>query len=66
MWASLPPSVFWCHECRARTSVDEAEDDPDGFSCSVCGGRYLCDGCGGEIDRGGQCATRCGDEEVAL
>lgn len=46
------PSDFWCNECQKWTPV---KNYPDGFGCSRCGEHYLCDECGYEIDRSGEC-----------
>lgn len=56
--AARRPRTFWCNECQKWTPVEEEYDakaNLSGFYCKVCGESYLCDECGYDIDRSGQC-----------
>lgn len=46
------PTTFWCNECQKWTAVEE---DGKSFWCKRCGESYLCDECGYDIDRSGEC-----------
>lgn len=56
MTIKTKPISFWCNECREWTTV--AGDPPTSersFWCRECGEPYLCDECGYDIDRFGDC-----------
>jgi predicted RNA-binding Zn-ribbon protein involved in translation (DUF1610 family) len=56
MATKTKPTSFWCNGCHRWTTV--AGDPPTSersFWCRDCGEEYVCDECGWEINRFGEC-----------